>query len=389
MAYKNEWTRIGKLKSGGQGATYLVTNRPPTSADPTTFVRLFTSANNISVKKPRSTKDNERLSEIGEQFLEWIATDQRRQQPPLAVEKVLHKPESSEELKKKRDRLQVEISVLEAVSHSNLVKLLDHDIDALSYVLEYYPNGTLADKTKYQGRVLASLLAMRPLIEGLCKLHELGFSHRDIKPENIFIGNNGQFVLGDFGIVFDANRGATRITEETEKVGTTDYMPPWLRREFTEEIPPSVDVFAVGKILHEMISGRRLHFWYLDRPDFFLPDLFPESSAEIWLAHDLLKKCVCENRESCLPDASALLKQVDRTIFILQRHGQFIGHHVRRHCTVCADGVYVQMPQNKMSADVGGEFSGNTMRFACVNCGHVQTFFFERGNKPSAWIADE
>ncbi|MEW8290652.1 MAG: protein kinase [Candidatus Thiodiazotropha endolucinida] len=325
------------------------------------------------------------MANIGEKFLDWIASDKRNVIPPLAVEKVLHRTSTKDDTEKTRKRLEIEINALETVSHPNLVQLMDVNLKDLSYVTEFYPGGTLSGQSQFKGKVLESLVAIRPLIEGVACLHDNGFTHRDIKPENIFIALDGRLVLGDFGIVFFSERDRTRVTDTFEKVGTTDYMPGWIRREYVDQVKPSFDVFALGKVIYEMIAGRRLHLWYLDEHDFNLLNLFPRRSSEMRLARQMLGKCVCESEGDCLPNATAMLEEVDRTIFILQRHGQQVGLDIGRHCGVCADGIY--QPVDELSANVGVEpqDSNKLKLFSCSNCGHLQVFLFERGKEPSAW----
>lgn len=386
MPYTYKWTRLRELGVGGQGKTYLVTKEPSPLADPKTFATLFIAATNVRKKEgPPDSKDKESLSHIGEKLLDWIASDQRNVPPPLAVEKVLHQAATKDDTKKTQKRLEIEIDALNTVSHPNIVHLIDTNLKDLSYVTEYYPGGILSDQIYFKSNVLKSLCAIRPLIEGVARLHEHGFTHRDIKPENIFIASDGRLVLGDFGIVFSPKRDRTRVTDTFEKVGTTDYMPGWIRREYIDEVKTSFDVFALGKVIYEMIAGRRLHLWYLDQDDFNLLNLFPHRSSEMRLARQMLGKCVCENEGACLPNASAMIEEIDRIIFILQRHGQQVGPGIDRLCSVCADGIYY--PVQELSANVGVEPQGsNKFRlFSCSNCGHLQVFLFEQGKEPPAW----
>lgn len=387
MPYAKEWVRLKELGAGGQGTAYLVTDGIADGADPRVFATLFISASNVRRKEgPADQKDRQALAEVGKKLLEWIASDQRREHHEFAVEKVAHRASIPAENQKTRKRLEIEIEALTAVTHPNLLRLIDADLDRLAFIAEYYPGGTLDQHSQFKGQALGSLLAIRPLVEGLARLHDSGRTHRDVKPGNIFLAADGRLVLGDFGIVFFMDPERTRVTDTFEKVGTTDYMPGWLRRERIDEVRPSFDVFALGKVIYEMVAGRKLHLWYLGESDSNLVHLFPESAPDMRLLHEMLAKCVCELEQDCISDASAMLKEIDRTITIMRRNGQRVSEGVERLCTVCAAGTYCAVPGRP--ADVGIEPRGSNRveLYSCSNCGHLQLFYFEKGKLPPSWM---
>ncbi len=106
------------------------------------------------------------------------------------------------------------------------------------------------------------------LLEGLAHAHAAGLVHRDIKPENIMLTPSGGVKLLDFGLARafvapgDAGGGATgagltQLTQVGVVLGTPGYMAPEQMRG--EEAEPAADLYALGAVLHEMLSGRPAH----------------------------------------------------------------------------------------------------------------------------------
>jgi serine/threonine protein kinase len=130
---------------------------------------------------------------------------------------------------------------------SGLPKLLDFNEAERWIVTEYFPERTLEHHPhKYRGKVGPALEAFRSLVQTVAMLHREAYVHRDIKPANVFIRNDDELVLGDFGIVFLPN-ALDRVTQTGERVGPRDYMPPWANLGTRhEKVHPKDDVYMLA-----------------------------------------------------------------------------------------------------------------------------------------------
>src|SRR4029077_21093174 len=88
------------------------------------------------------------------------------------------------------------------------------------------------------------------LLHGLQEIHRLGFVHRDIKPSNVFVLSDGA-LISDFGIA------RARTEQEHDRKGTPDYMAP--EQVNGGPITPRTDIYSLGVVLYESVSGRHFH----------------------------------------------------------------------------------------------------------------------------------
>jgi serine/threonine protein kinase len=103
------------------------------------------------------------------------------------------------------------------------------------------------------------------IARGLAAAHDRGITHRDLKPENLFITTDDRVKILDFGlakltshtstVAASALPTAPPLTEMGQVLGTVGYMAPEQVRGLA--VDPRADLFALGAILYEMVSGRR------------------------------------------------------------------------------------------------------------------------------------
>jgi len=160
----------------------------------------------------------------------------------------------------RRARFDREAKALAALNHFNIAQV--YGLEGSALVMELLEGQTLRD------RLASGALPVRKALDfggqiarGLAAAHERGIIHRDLKPDNVFIVNDGQIKILDFGlarqIAMDAH-GATATSEGTAPgvvMGTAGYMSPEQVRGAA--VDSRSDVFSLGVVLFEMLTGQR------------------------------------------------------------------------------------------------------------------------------------
>jgi len=160
-----------------------------------------------------------------------------------------------------RQRFQLEAQLGAQLDHPHIVRV--HDVeqvdDALLLVMEYVPNGSLADRLKAQGPLPVgdALRMARELAEGLAALHALDAVHRDLKPSNILFDAQGHAKVADLGLA-QIPHGPSARSQQSAPLphpGTPAYMSPE-QRDTREHLTPASDIYALGAVLFEALTGR-------------------------------------------------------------------------------------------------------------------------------------
>ncbi len=392
MDHSSGWIEIPdrELGEGGQGKVLLVRKKSE-FGDDVSFAEVLKK---VFITLSRGVIDPKARDEQYSVFRKAIKQincdeDQKNQ----AALKVLHTLDNDEDAIRAKKRIGNEIKAMAEIRHSNLLRILDYSLDDYWYVSEYHPNGKLSDNdniSTFNGNGYESLKAIRPLIEGVALLHKKKWVHRDIKPDNIFISTEKKLILGDFGLIYLKDDQQSRISHTFEKVGSRDWMPPWAHGKRVEDVSEAFDVFSIGKVIWSMISGRKyLHHIYFKHDEYNLEKLFSDDSSMI-MVNALLKKCIVEFEEDCLPNAEALLKECDRLILYFENGTGLLGDNRERPCKVCNNGMYSKIidKDNVRIKAFFGYHSGATRDLiicTCNNCGHVQLFHCLGQSDPPAW----
>jgi Tol biopolymer transport system component len=160
-----------------------------------------------------------------------------------------------------RMRFHNEAQAVAGLSHPNIRSLFDvGEADGRVYaVMELLEGETL------RARLVRGPLSPRKATEigaliadGVAAAHARGVVHRDLKPENVFITDSGQVKVLDFGLAKMQKPLEAQAIAETESgviLGTASYMSP--EQVAAKEVDAHSDIFSLGCILYEMVSGRR------------------------------------------------------------------------------------------------------------------------------------
>jgi serine/threonine-protein kinase len=160
-----------------------------------------------------------------------------------------------------RERFRREAKNAASLAHPNIVEILDTgdtDDGTAFLVMELLEGVSLADLIRQQGPLPAPRVAEIgiQIARGLARAHDFQVIHRDLKPDNIFLhrGPGGRTIvkLLDFGIARSLHD--SRLTNAGELFGTPQYMAP--ERVTSIDAGPLADLYAVGCIFYEMLTGR-------------------------------------------------------------------------------------------------------------------------------------
>jgi serine/threonine protein kinase len=170
------------------------------------------------------------------------------------------------------ERFRREIQTARKVTHRNVCRIFDLGVERVGSSKRFFLTMELLDgsslaRALHNGRLYTpteALPIVAQIAEGLQAAHDAGVVHRDLKPANIMLvapSTSGvspsntvpRTVITDFGLAVSHEH--TRLTRSDELVGTPAYMAP--EQAEPGEITAAADIYALGLIMYEMLSGGR------------------------------------------------------------------------------------------------------------------------------------
>jgi tetratricopeptide (TPR) repeat protein/tRNA A-37 threonylcarbamoyl transferase component Bud32 len=242
------------------------------------------------------------LAELGRGGMGVVYKARHRQLNRVVALKMIS--DGKHALPESRERFLIEGEAVARLQHPNIVQIYEiGEIDGCPFVtLELLEGGSLADRLKgatRTGRVAAELVTT--LAAAVHAAHQAGIVHRDLKPANILFSSTGTPKITDFGLAkrLEVEQGQTQTGQI---MGTPSYMAPEQAMGRIHAIGPPADIYALGAILYEMLTGR---------PPFKAPtlmetlrqvtydDVVPPSRLQPRIARDIETICLkCLQKES-------------------------------------------------------------------------------------------
>lgn len=155
------------------------------------------------------------------------------------------------------ERYVSEARMAAGLQHPSIVAVYDVSTaeEAVFIVLEYIPGQALSEVLRQRPiDPIRAVDVMMQIGDAVGYAHEHGLVHRDLKPSNILMDGEGRAHVADFGLA--VHEKAQQLLRG-EVVGTPFYMAPELIRGETHRLDGRTDIWSLGVILYEMLTGRR------------------------------------------------------------------------------------------------------------------------------------
>ncbi len=268
-----------------------------------------------------------------------------RLQSHVALKRMLFAPKSNE-----AERFLREARTLARLRHPGIVTVHEVDFDqgAPYMVMDLVSGGSLQARLR-EGPldVEAALDIATRVAQAMHYAHGEGVVHRDLKPANVLLDAEGLPLVSDFGLAL-VHDGQSELTGSGALLGTLGYMPPEQAAGERDALGPWTDVYAIGAILYELVTGQRLfsaqsslEMLRLIRERDPVPPqrLRPELPADV---SAIILRCLEKTPTRRYPSAAALAADIERFRVGLPVEARPVGalervwRRMRRHKLVSA-----------------------------------------------------
>lgn len=162
------------------------------------------------------------------------------------------------------ERIETEAAALRTLDHPNIVRLIDagpvtsgEEAGGMFLAMEFIDGPALLHEIPAHGLPPEQALPwFSQIASAVGHAHEAGVLHRDLKPANVLLATDGVVKVADFGLARPVHRRVHQLslTRAGLVAGTAEYLPPEAyHRDYRPDV--AADVFALGVMLHEMLTG--------------------------------------------------------------------------------------------------------------------------------------
>ena len=159
------------------------------------------------------------------------------------------------------ERFYREARAMAIVQHANLCPVFDvgrfEEWHFLTMAfIDGQPLSNVLKESNFLSVTQAATL-MKTVAVAVQKAHDAGIVHRDLKPANIMLNQDGEPIIMDFGLARRKSTGEVDLTQTGAVFGSPAYMAPEQVEARHDEIGPATDVYALGVILYQLVTGHR------------------------------------------------------------------------------------------------------------------------------------
>jgi len=256
-----------------------------------------------------------------------------------------------------------------SLQHANIVQVFDigHGEDTYFIVMEYVDGVDLKALLEWRRRInrripiAHGLYLILEICKGLAYAHEvhnpetgeqLGIVHRDISPPNVLISKQGEVKVVDFGLAKATSQ--VEITDPGVVKGKMSYLSPEAARG--EDVDHRADIFAVGILLYELLTGKRLFYGETDYQTVELvrnakiPPIKPQNPQVEPELEDIVRKALAKRKEDRYQNANDIQDALAQ--YAYSRGLKVISRDIAELVRQCLDDKRMQSGEGKPKTSI-------------------------------------